>query len=50
MDVAPFPVKTPGPPYPILKHGTIRERMIGNLCRCNACGNIVAAIREASAS
>ena len=33
-------------PHPALTDEEIRERMSGNLCRCGAYPNIVAAIRE----
>jgi xanthine dehydrogenase YagT iron-sulfur-binding subunit len=35
---------------PDLDDAEIRERMSGNLCRCAAYGNIVAAIRQAAQS
>ncbi len=34
--------------HPALTDGEIRERMSGNICRCSAYPNIVAAIRDAS--
>jgi xanthine dehydrogenase YagT iron-sulfur-binding subunit len=33
-------------PLPLLTDAEIRERMSGNLCRCGAYGNILAAIRD----
>ena len=42
---------TTDPAGPVaLNDDEIRERMSGNLCRCGAYVNIVAAIREAAAS
>jgi xanthine dehydrogenase YagT iron-sulfur-binding subunit len=41
----------PGATGPVpLSDGEIRERMSGNLCRCGAYVNIVAAIRDAAGS
>jgi xanthine dehydrogenase YagT iron-sulfur-binding subunit len=34
--------------YPVLTDGEIRERMSGNICRCAAYPNIVAAIKQAA--
>ncbi len=34
--------------HPCLTRGEIRERMAGNICRCGAYANIVAAIEDAS--
>lgn len=39
------PQGQPAPPAPVLSDDEIRERMSGNLCRCGAYPNIVAAIR-----
>ncbi|MFF7725261.1 2Fe-2S iron-sulfur cluster-binding protein [Streptomyces sp. NPDC008001] len=49
--VTPLAAATPGGPPPepapvALSPGEIRERMSGNLCRCGAYGNIVAAIED----
>ena len=37
------------PPYPAISDDEIREWMSGNLCRCGAYTNILAAIRDAKA-
>ena len=42
----PSHVTDPGDGPPGLSEEEVRERMSGNLCRCSAYPNIVAAIRE----
>ena len=41
------PSRATSPPTRVLDDAEIRERMSGNLCRCGAYANIVAAMREA---